>query len=259
MENINLNKYSRFFAFGCSFTEYYWPTWANIIAKEIPDHYIYAKIGAGNFFIFQALIEAIVRHSINKDDLVMIMFSNITREDRYTKEKGWITPGNLYFQTEYNEKFLKKYLCHKGYLMRDLSLVSACKHTLDNIGCNYELMSIVPFDSESSNDKRIDDVTDVLDFYKDIITCVKPSVLETVFDNNWNARLPRPTYKVDWQIHLYQDNHPTPAEHMMYLESLYPDLILSEETKLFVKISNEKVMAGNLDNSHYHKNLCQRL
>jgi hypothetical protein len=121
---MNFKNYKRFFAFGCSFTQYYWPTWADIISNEFKESHNYGRNGAGNFFIYQSLIEAILQHEINKDDLVMIMFSSVTREDRFTKNRGWITPGNLYFQNEYDEKFIKNYMCDHGYLMRDLNLDS---------------------------------------------------------------------------------------------------------------------------------------
>ncbi len=263
MENIVFSKYKRFFAFGCSFTDYSWPTWANIIAQEIPDHYIYAQSGAGNFYIFQALMQAIIYHKIDKNDLVMIMFSNITREDRFTKERGWITPGNLYFQNEYDDKFLKKYLCHHGYLMRDLSLVTGCKMALENIGCDFELMSMVPFDSESSETKKIENVDYILNFYQNSLHQIKPSVLETVFANNWESRPERPVYPVGWQKSLYRDNHPTPEEHLLYLQWIYPDLHLQTKTLDFVKEMNDVVLSKNFKPneiiSMYRKNVYPRL
>lgn len=261
MKIINFEKYSRFFAFGCSFTDYYWPTWANIISKEIPINFIYAKRGAGNFFIYQALIEAIVKHKINKDDLVMIMFSNITREDRFVKNRGWITPGNLYFQNEYDDEFLQKYLCHHGYLMRDLNLVHGCKLVLDSIDCDYELMSMVPFDSQSSNNKKIDDVEYILNFYKDTIKSVRTSVMELVFNNDWESRPNRPVYNVSWQKELYRDNHPTPKEHLMYLQALYPEIVFSKSTYDFIETSEKIVYSDkfNISDTFFAKNKSYRL
>lgn len=261
MKTIEFKKYSRFFAFGCSFTDYYWPTWADIIAKEIPEHNIYAKRGAGNFFIYQALVEAVIKHKINKDDLVMIMFSNITREDRFVKDRGWITPGNLYFQNEYDDKFLKRYLCHHGYLMRDLNLVHGCKLILDSIGCDYELMSMVPFDSESSNDKKIDDVEYILNFYHETVKSVKPSVMELIFNNDWESRPNRPVYRVSWQKELYRDNHPTPLEHLMYLQALYPKITFSQSTHEFVENAEDIVFSDKFDilRTSFTKQLSGRL
>lgn len=244
---MNFTKYKRFFAFGCSFTDYYWPTWANIIAQEIPDAYIYAKSGAGNFYIYQALMEATIYHKINKDDLVMIMFSNVSREDRFTRKRGWITTGNLYHQNEYDQKFLDKYLCDHGYLMRDLNLVHGCKLSLDSIGCDYELMSMVPFDSKKSDDQTMYKVNYLLDFYKDTISRVHPSVMDVVFNGNWNSRKPRPTYKCHWSTDLYVDNHPTPEEHLEYLQKTFKDIKFKKPTLDFVKKQNKIVMSNKFD------------
>ena len=240
---MNFKKYKRFFAFGCSFTQYSWPTWADIISKEINESYNYGWCAAGNFFIFQALMEAIVKHKLNKDDLVMIMFSNVTREDRFTKNRGWITPGNLYHQDEYNAKFLKKYLCDHGYLMRDLNLVSGCKLSLDSIGCDYKLMSMVPFDSKQSDSSKMSNINYLLKFYHDILTTLEPNVLDTVFNGDWNTRSPRPTYQVRWQKESYVDNHPTPSEHLEYLQKIIPNIEFSKETLEFVTASNHQVLS----------------
>lgn len=244
---MNFKKYKRFFAFGCSFTDYYWPTWANIISQEIPDTHIYAKNGAGNFFIFQSLMEAIVHHKIDKDDLVMIMFSNVTREDRFTRKRGWITPGNLYHQTEYDHKFLDKYLCDHGYLMRDLNLVHGCKLSLESIGCDYELMSMVPFNSKKSDNNIMYKVDYLLDFYKETIESVHPSVMDVVFNGNWNSRKPRPTYKCTWSTDLYVDNHPTPKEHLEYLQKTFKDMTFEQTTLDFVEANNKIVMSTDFN------------
>ena len=257
--SIDFKKYKRFFAFGCSFTNYSWPTWANIIAKEIPDHYIYAKPGAGNFYIFQSLMEAILKHKISKDDLVMIMFSNVTREDRFIKKRGWITPGNLYFQNEYDEKFLRRYLCDHGYLMRDLNLVSGCKLSLNSIGCDYKLMSMVPFDSKQSDSSKMSNINYLLKFYNDILTTLEPNVLDTVFNGDWNTRSPRPSYRVHWQKENYVDNHPTPSEHLEYLQTIMPNIEFSKETLNFVTEVNQQVLSKDFTMTTFKQQGAKRL
>lgn len=256
---MDFKKYNRFFAFGCSFTSYYWPTWADIISKEFNESYNYGKNGAGNFFIFQSLMEAIIKHKINKDDLVMIMFSNVTREDRFTKKRGWITPGNLYFQNEYNEDFLEKYLCDHGYLMRDLNLVHGCSLSLDSIGCDYKLMSIVPFHSKRSDRHTMDEIDYLLKFYKETISYVHPSVFETIFKENWNSRQPRPKYFVSWQKEKYIDNHPTPLEHLEYIETTFKNIKFSLETLNFVNNANDLLFLENFNFDEYKSKKAPRL
>lgn len=230
IKNMDFSKYKRFFSFGCSFTDYYWMTWADIIAEEIPENYKYAQIGAGNFYIFQAVVEANIRHKISKDDLVMIMFSNVTREDRFTRKTGWITPGNLYYQDTYDKNFINKFLCHHGCLMRDLNLVDSLSLMLDTLGCNYVFMSMVPFNSLKSDELLMNDVEYLEIFYKETLRKVHPSVLEVVFDRNWNTRPQRPSYSVEWQKEKYIDNHPTPIEHLEYLQKIFPEIKINENT-----------------------------
>ena len=56
MNNIDIKKYKRFFAFGCSFTRYEWITWADIIAYHIKESYNYGRSGGGNSYIFYSLV-----------------------------------------------------------------------------------------------------------------------------------------------------------------------------------------------------------
>jgi hypothetical protein len=263
MNNIDFSKYKRFFAFGCSFTDYWWPTWANIIAQEIPNHYIYARPGAGNHYIYQAVIEAHTYHKFTNDDLVIVMFTNVSRDDKFVKSRGWITPGNLYHQGEYDMDFVNKYLCNDGYLMRDLALVQGIDIVLNSIGCDYDLLSMIPFDSESSDNKRMTDVGYIFEFYKAVIEKIKPSVFDIVFNNDWNSKPHRPRYKVGWQKDHYVDNHPTPAEHLQYLKLIYPNLQLSQQTLDFVDQFNNLVLADNyrqeLSHNNYPKNIFHRL
>jgi hypothetical protein len=251
-KSMNFKNYKRFFAFGCSFTQYYWPTWADIVSKEFKESYNYGRNGAGNFFIYQSLIEAIVKHKINKDDLVMIMFSNVTREDRFTKKQGWITPGNLYFQNEYDETFIKHYMCDHGYLMRDLNLVTGCILALDSIGCDYKFMSIVPFDSKQSDGIKMLEINYLLKFYKSTLDVIESSVLDTIFEGDWNTRQPRPTYSVRWQKEKYIDNHPTPSEHLEYLQTIIPDIEFDKITLKFVEDSNQQALSKDFTMSTFN-------
>ena len=77
----------RIFAFGCSMTRYRWPTWADIYASDkTTQFYNYAHSGAGNQFIANQIVETCKRFNWNDDDLILIMWSSITREDRYVTE-----------------------------------------------------------------------------------------------------------------------------------------------------------------------------
>lgn len=240
---MDLTKYKRAFFFGCSFTHYYWPTWADLLAREIKETHVYAQVGAGNFYIYQALIEATVKYNIGPDDLVMIMLSNATREDRYTRKEGWMTPGNLFFQDLYSKDFLDKFFCEKGYLMRDLALAEGMMRILNSTGADHHTMSIVPLDSLSSDSRKMDRVSDVVNFYSKTLSKIKPNVLDTVFNGDWNSRPLRPKYTTHWAPGTYTDNHPTPLEHLEYLETIFPSLSLSDSTKEYAETSTAELLS----------------
>jgi len=73
----------RLFTFGCSFTNYMWPTWANIVAfdrqKEL---YNYGHAGLGNVGIMLRVLEADMKWNFTDDDEIMIMWSSWTRDDK---------------------------------------------------------------------------------------------------------------------------------------------------------------------------------
>ena len=56
IQSLDPKKYKRFFAFGCSFTNYYWPTWADIIGQDSNFYENWAQPGAGNHFIFNSIM-----------------------------------------------------------------------------------------------------------------------------------------------------------------------------------------------------------
>lgn len=99
MPKLEFSKYKRFFAFGCSFTKYCWPTWADIVSKEMPDaEYVNCGLhGSGNQLISYRIAEANTRYKFTDTDLVMVLWSTYFREDRWVNGK-WLAHGNIYNQ-----------------------------------------------------------------------------------------------------------------------------------------------------------------
>ena len=130
---------------------------------------------------------------------------------------------------------------------------------LDNIGCDYKLMSMVPFNSKNSDSSKMSDIDYLLKFYKETIDSVHPSVLETVFKGDWNSRKKRPKYKCHWSNDLYVDNHPTPSEHLEYLKTIIPTASFSQHTLDFVAESNNQVLTTDFNILTYKQKKALRL
>lgn len=190
---------SRLFTFGCSFTGYKWPTWADILGEN-EKYNVYqnwGQVGAGNKFILISLIECIQRNCICKDDTVAIMWSSAGREDRYIKGK-WYTPGSIY-NSNYPEEYIKNFTDPTGFYLDTVNYIQAAKNLLDNIGCKYYFFSLVQLsniDDSVAVWKKLPWLTDtntkietqLNNLYKKTLELIQPSFYEIVFNNNWNSR-----------------------------------------------------------------------
>jgi len=184
-----LMKNKRLFAFGCSFTQNNrWPTWADIAGREY-DFFNWGRAGAGNSFIFYSLMECIKRNNITSDDTVAVMWTSIGREDRYRRGQGWLTPGSIYNQTEYDYNFVERFADPTGYLIRDMAHVAGAKTILDAIGCRYHFLSAVPLSMPDDNvEDRFDIDGQITNLYQNEIDSIGPSIYSVVFNNNWYSR-----------------------------------------------------------------------
>jgi hypothetical protein len=228
---MNLKKYKRFFAFGCSMTRYFWPTWADIISQEIPESYNYGQSGGGNLFIASQVAEASIRYKFNSDDLVIIMWSGISREDRWINGQ-WLTPGNIYTQGFYDDKFIRKFSDSTGYLIRDLSLITMCDNMLENLNIDYYMLNMAPFYEMQFDGKdfSFNNYQHILDFYKGTLDKIKPDILTVEYNGTWPQH--PIVFKGSGQT---ADYHPDTRGHANYLKKVFPELQFSEKTNNFIK------------------------
>lgn len=179
----------RLFTFGCSFTQYDWPTWADIIGRQFDFYQNWGRCGAGNQFIFNSLIECHIKNQLSENDLVCIMFTNFCREDRYV-ENTWVTGGNVFTSMQWDEKFVRKWADIRGYYIRDLATIYAIDKLLTQIGCKKFYFSMVdihnPHQYEQSDFS--DELSDLLEIYRPTIDKIRPSVHKTVFDYDWYSK-----------------------------------------------------------------------
>ena len=88
-------KKGRLFVFGCSWTNYLWPTWADILGRQFDYYENWGGPGSGNTLIFNRIIEAGTRHQFTPDDTIIIQWSGLTRSDGYKNGK-WYSSYNVF-------------------------------------------------------------------------------------------------------------------------------------------------------------------
>lgn len=226
----------RLFSFGCSFTQYWrWPTWADILGREYDVFENWGICGGGNCQILYNLMECHQRHRIGPGDTVAIMWTGVSREDRYVRDR-WLEGGNVYWGSELGEAYVRKYACERGYLIRDLAVAAAVQELIRSWQCEYRMMSMVPLDQDTSTNQLGEDptgekgLTDVIDLYRPILGDIAPSVFETVFHNNWFTGQGIP----DSFDPKRRDFHPTPQEHLAYLDRVWPEKEITSHTREWV-------------------------
>lgn len=233
----------RLFTFGCSFTGHTWPTWANILAYELGiPHYNYGQGGAGNQFIFNMLMQADSYYHFNVDDLVMITWTNVAREDRYISNKGWITPGNIYTQDIYNKDYVNTWADDRGYAIRDFAAIKAAWEMLLNRGCQFHFMKMIDFCRPSDYEfNSIKDFGLVENLYVEYLLKIEKSFFEILWNNNLEYKFESEKRDIDKR---YRNGHPTVKEHFEYLEKIFDytftnrtkEKVLETETLLIEKI-----------------------
>lgn len=240
----------RLFTFGCSFTQYWrWPTWADALGHEAEYFENWGVCGAGNSLIFYSLVECNQRHSLGPDDDVYIMWTNTSREDRYVGNR-WLEGGNVYWSagSELPAEYVQKFACERGYLIRDLTTITAARQLLDLWGCQYRFFSMVPLtDTNEQSDLGNNPASiagsdqDVRRLYQATLNMIHPSVYETVFDHKWFSGNGIP----DAYDARRRDFHPTPSEHLTYLDQVAPDLTISNNVKQWMHEWEGDVRTGN--------------
>jgi hypothetical protein len=213
--NIDFKKYKRVFAFGCSFTAYRWPTWADLIAVETKaDYYNFGMAGIGNLGIMARITEANARYKFNSDDLVIVMWSTFSREDRWVNGK-WFTQGNVW-NSRYPEDWVKEYCDPVGYMIRDHAIINATNKLLQQTNCGTLLLRSVPF--KYADLGEIDNTPEIttLSMLYQIEYDNMPMSLYDFVGRDW-GRDPVTYVNHDGQIH--PDPHSKPMVYYDYLEA----------------------------------------
>ena len=219
MIDINNIKHKRIFCFGCSFTEYIMPTWADILKLHFENTstevYNFGRSGAGNYYIFNTIVEKSLEYNFTKDDLILIQWSGIFREDRF-KDGNWYTPGNIVTQPAYSKSAVDKWFFdEEGMLKRDCSYIHVMQKMLECDNLDYEMFSMDGIERQldhhpSSKQYRL--FSKLTSLYHDTLKKIHPSM-----------------YKILWNNAPYQKKtnlnpkelHPLPTEHLSYLEKVF--------------------------------------
>jgi len=259
----NFKKYKRLFTFGCSFTRHKWPTWAHILSQEIdPDQlYNFARPGGGNFLIGLRVAEANKRYQFTDTDLIGIMWTSYTREDRYVKDQ-WISCGNVFNQSVYPENFVRDFCDPTGYMIRDYGVMELTSGYLKSLPCDsFQMLGWKPdlienvenldiaYDSKIFNDVKTVYKNHFDSFPMDMRSYIEKTYWSTGVTDQNHFDMVGHTYMMNGKLH--RDGHPKPNVFYDYLQHLkFP---LTEKSYNFAKESTAMLESCKTDQEIWDK------
>lgn len=143
----------RIFTFGCSFTSYAWPTWADLLGEEVEHYENWGLSGIGNRAIAERVVEAHVKNKFTKDDIVIVQWTTHLRHDFYNQSPtclperllGWKTSGSIFNYHNvkiYDQKWLDLFFFEPAYLMHTFNHIALTQGLLESTGCTWFMTSI---------------------------------------------------------------------------------------------------------------------
>jgi len=213
-----LKQYKRFFAFGCSFTEHIYPTWADVVRKSIPDakFYNFGRSGAGNLQISVRIAEANTRYKFDENDLVMVMFTSFNREDRWVTPK-WQSYGNVY-NNDYYDKSFYKYCDPLGYAVRDCALIELVSNYLQNTPATVCLMPSSPIGNfvveETDDEAPRTTAKKIISLYENMYNKMPMPLLDYLGNKYKKVVYYDPITK-----EKHEDSHPNPLLYYEYINN----------------------------------------
>jgi hypothetical protein len=182
------------------------------------------------------------------------MWTSIEREDRYVG-RDWLLASHIERDKIYGNEWVKRFGNEiRGFLIRDLAAIRAAQQLLKSRKCDWANLSMGPISKMDRSTITIENTNqlnelhhryvklhtdlcqgkeitephahspDVLKLYKEEFINIEDSVLNVIFKGEW-AVSPRPNKK---------NGHPSPKEHLQYLQHIYPNFMPNNDSQIFV-------------------------
>lgn len=254
LENkIDFSKYKRFFAFGCSFTDYKWPMWPEVISNYIPNYYNFGCAGCDNRTIFLRILEADALYNFNEEDLVIVMWTTIWRDTIFDPKIKWqllrVRDEDLHFN-------------QINFIFRDFCYFKSIYHLLEHKNIDYDFLSMSGYSYDMfekfhlffTEEKELKEISKLLTNFDEVLNVFKPSIFETVYKLNWHPDSFKFSLMMNENNKRVNDNHPTPMMSYEYMTLSYPQTNFENslkkmsdyENKVVGEIITERIQPNNM-------------
>lgn len=265
----------RLFTFGCSFTKYCWPTWADFLGSDFEYFENWGMPGIGNRAILERILECHSKMRFNEADTVIVQWSTHLRHDYhrfityYDREPdiSWKTAGSIFNylnHEKYDLKWLEEFFDERSYIMHSLNAMVGAKSLLEGTKTNWLMTSLGKFEllgsdaldpgnhKESSlTMSNLWEENPEFEHYKKFIwedetKWIEPLIIISTLNKEKLFKWPRPR-----NLGFDLDPHPTPELHLEWLNTyLKPRLNLEIKSYTLhdLWIDNTNMVRNHADN-----------
>ena len=200
----------RLLASGCSFTDYYWTTWADVIGPEFQNYVQIGQGGCDNAFVARSIV-----NNAKPGDTVVVMWTSYDRWSFYLNkvhplpknpDNHWRHLGSL---THWDKGFFVKYYHKVERFQTTMDYVQLVDLHSKVMGYTVYHFSAFPFflaETEKIVDPRIVEIYNRYDVANNYL--ISALSLQEFKDQNYNL------------IINGNDTHPTPLCHWDYAEQI---------------------------------------
>ena len=211
---------TRLFTFGCSFTRYYWPTWADMLGREYDEFENWGNGGIGNRAILERLTECIINNKITKDDTIIVQWSDLHRFDMHKPKpelpEGWAQGGNMLAAPDFDNCWISSVWSEQSYIMHTLNFIKLAITLLESLPCKWYMTSLYDITSDAKRYPTAFKNYLPLFSHKNFIQPMNSFFIQYDF--------PKKTL-IDIDYNEQQDEHPTPIAHYAWLAEVLAPLL----------------------------------
>lgn len=223
----------RLFVFGCSYTSWVLPTWADLLGTGYDYFENWGVQGIGNKGIVERLSECIMTNNITEDDTIIVQWTDFHRYDYHRSNQvqkyNWSSMGGIW-ANDTHDRFVRDTWSEVSYVMHSMNYINFGINLLKNQPCNWFMTSSIDLTQDF-------DKFPSLSIYKKLFednTVQWVPYLDSIINHSMYDRI-----KIITPTIYYEDDHLTPTMHYDWLaQNLLNKLDVKIDIELLKRINN---------------------
>jgi hypothetical protein len=228
--------------FGCSFTDFQWPTWSDWMGHYYSNYVKKARGGTGNRAIFHNLIKHLETSTSLSDQQIVIQWTGIVREDLFDEDESnptYMSGGNVYNHSYFPNNYPDLYFSILQNTFESINYIKAAKLLLENYNIDYLMTFMLDPRITSHLGEPGFDLNSNNTFKNKKLIKAELKRLDNLIDSNFtNSCITMHQYAKPYNVYSYlnpetgkvdKDGHPGPYQHYTFFRDYIVPKIKTKE------------------------------